>query len=258
MSPLDDTSIERTEIEWPYRPHDFFESGYRLRSGEFDLVADAGRVVITLNTPQDPLPDQLRDRLHSDVEGLFLLRQLQVHRKFELENPRVYQHHTGGRRSVAVSVGGNMSVGLISGHVDVVVRDAEGNIRRDTKAERIREHTRSLHILLPKVRTSSALRSMLASYRAATNDPDNELVHLYEIRDALVKHYGTEREARSHLGISKAEWQRLGFLANKEPLKEGRHRGAHPSALRPASAVELSEARGTVRRWITAFATGLN
>jgi hypothetical protein len=30
------------------------------------------------------------------------------------------------------------------------------------------------------------------------------------------------------LGISKTEWQRLGALANAEPLEQGRHRGKHP------------------------------
>ena len=146
-----------------------------------------------------------------------------------------------------------MAVGAMAGQADAIVRDSLGNVVRDTKAERIADHTRFLDDILPKVAHSPILESMLASYHAATEDPKNELVHLYEIRDTLAKHYGNEQAARQSLGISRREWQRLGVLANVEPLREGRHRGEHPLSRRPASAAELEEARGIARRWIAAF-----
>ena len=144
----------------------------------------------------------------------------------------------------------SVSTGSITG----VVRDASGAIKQDSKAERIAEHTKFLDSVMAKVATSARLRTLLDSYGAAVRDAGNELVHLYEIRDALAKHYGGEEPARAALGITKKEWQRLGVLANVEPLKEGRHRGKHHSGSRSASASELEEARDIVRRWIASFA----
>jgi hypothetical protein len=98
------------------------------------------------------------------------------------------------------------------------------------------------------------MNTLLASYRTAVHDPANELVHLYEIRDALAKHFRSEPAARKQLGITEANWKRLGVLANREPLEQGRHRGQHPLGRRPASQQELEEARAIVRRLIEAFA----
>jgi len=83
---------------------------------------------------------------------------------------------------------------------------------------------------------------------------NNALVHLYEIRDALAKHYGDEQSARDALSISKTKWDRLGILTNVEPLEQGRHRGKHPTGRRAATESELDEARQLAWRWIMAFA----
>ncbi len=75
-----------------------------------------------------------------------------------------------------------------------------------------------LDLLAPKVAHSPSLRSVVASYSRSISDPSNELVHLYEVRDALKKHYGGEDAARVALNITEADWKRLGVLANVEPL----------------------------------------
>ena len=94
---------------------------------------------------------------------------------------------------------------------------------------------------------------MLKSYNASVNDPNNELVHLYEIRETLSKKFGGETVTREALGISRNEWSRLGQLANKEPLKQGRHRGKDVGQLRDATEGELKEARTIARALIEAY-----
>lgn len=85
------------------------------------------------------------------------------------------------------------------------------------------------------------------------NDPDDELGHLYEIRDALSRKFGgSDERARSTLGISLKKWSNFGKLCNHEPLKQGRHRGEHET-LRDATDAELSEARGTAKAMIEAY-----
>jgi hypothetical protein len=167
----------------------------------------------------------------------------------------VYQHE-GDRAVVCGEISGG-AVGALICSVDGTVVDGSGNVLWDTKVDRIAAHAAELDSLAPKMLKSPTLRSLVESHSHSIDDPANELVHLYEIRDALRKHYGGERAARGALGIAKPEWNRLGALANDEPLRQGRHRGEHLPALRDASASELEEARSIAKRWILLFAQTL-
>ena len=127
---------------------------------------------------------------------------------------------------MAITVGAAFVV-VSGGQADFVHRDAAGNVLRDTKAERIAEHVAMLDAVAPKLARSATLRELLRSYSRCVSDPSNELVRLYEIRDALATHYGGEQNACTALNISRPEWRRLGVLANVEPIEQGRHRGQH-------------------------------
>jgi len=140
-----------------------------------------------------------------------------------------------------------------SNNPDVVIHNASGKRVQDSKSKRIAEHTKFIDSVAPKLASSATLNTLLQSYNAAVADPANELVHLYEIRDTLAKHYGTQTKARRKLGITDKDWKRLGYLANEAPLNEGRHRGRH-SNLRNATAAELDDARSTARQLIACFA----
>jgi hypothetical protein len=94
---------------------------------------------------------------------------------------------------------------------------------------------------------------MIESFGKSIDDPANELVHLYEIRDAAADHFGGEIAARTKLGLSKASWSELGRLANDEPLNQGRHRGRQSELLRDATADELDTARRIARQVLEAF-----
>jgi hypothetical protein len=137
--------------------------------------------------------------------------------------------------------------------VDLVTTNASGEVIRDTRAERIAGHKRFIASLLPKM-SNGTMRAMVDSYRNAIDDPANELVHLYEVRDAAREHFKDEEAARKALGISRNEWGDLGRLANDAPLKQGRHRGIHAPNLRDAASEELERARSVARKIIEAFA----
>ena len=235
-----------------YRPNDLFESPYRCATPDWELLFEDGRALATLRVPHDPIDADLEDRIRDQIESVTLVRQLQVHRTYQIEGPRTYQH-VEGRKHITIRVG-SAALTFSAGHVDVVATDSTGKVVRDTRAERIAGHESMLQSLAPRAGSSSLLRSLLHSYSRAVSDPANELVHLYEIRDALSEHFGGEEGARTALGISKTEWQRLGALANAEPLEQGRHRGKHPDGRRRATQIELQEARRIVHRWINAFA----
>ena len=100
---------------------------------------------------------------------------------------------------------------------------------------------------------------LLQSYDAAVKDPCNELVHLYEIRDALVNKFGHEANAKAALAITNTTWSRFGQLCNDEPLNQGRHRGKKArEGLRDARTDELSEARDIARTMVEAYSRYLS
>jgi len=215
----------KTELEWSYTPADFFEAPYRHETVDYTLFADAGKVLVTLAAPSDPIDAKLQDRIRKAVEDLFRIRQLSVHRPFHLDEiAKVCQHGTDGKKLVLVALEGVLSV---VGQADFTIHDASGKLVKDTKSERIAEDTKLIESLAPKVASSATLDALLESYNAAVSDPANELVHLYEIRDALAAHYSGENEALQKLQFTEKDWSQLGYLANKAPLKEGRHRGWH-------------------------------
>lgn len=244
-------SDDRTEIEWNYTPADFFEAPYRTSRADYELLLEGGVARATLRVPQE-IDAGLQKRITSDVAAVLRSRQLLTHRPFQLHAPRVLQVR-GGKRNTVVSLRSAEAV-TVGMSVDAVVTDSTGNVIADTRAERIRSQTDFIDAVAPKAARSPVLISLLESYSRAVEDPANELVHLYEIRDAIVKHHGNEQAARTTLGISSGEWSRFGKLANAEPVEEGRHRGRHPSGRRPATREELAEVRATASRLIEAFA----
>jgi hypothetical protein len=244
---------EKTELQWTFSPAAFFEVPYRRETDDYVLAADDGVVRVTLHKPCKPIDAKLQSLITKEVEALFRLRQLHVHRPLRLKVGNVYHYHSNGTKSVLTGASEAIS---FSGQLDTVHRDASGVAVHDSKAERIKEDIKSIESFLPKIAGSESLKSLLESYNFALADPTNELVHLYEIRDALSKHYDGGAEARQKLRLAEGEWKRLGYLANKAPLKEGRHRGEH-SELRHATAAELNEARKIARSLIEAFANHL-
>lgn len=240
-----------TELEWIYEPSTFFEESLEHEAAKFRLLVDDGKAVASLTAPVDPVPTDLENEVRTVLESVFLVRQLQLHANYKLEGPRIYQH-SSGRKNVSIRLEG-ASLVLTGGQVDFIVQDPAGNIVRDSRVERIAQDNSLLNQLAPKVQHSPTLRGLLDSFSRSIADPDDELVHLYEIRDALSRHYGGEQTARDALAIGKREWQRLGILANVEPLEQSRHRGKHSQDRRSATDAELEEARRLARQWIITF-----
>ncbi len=177
---------ERTELEWIYDPDDLFEAPYQHSGVDFDLLINAGRAIATLNVPQNPVLPDVEERIRVVLESILLVRQIQVHRKYSLEGPRTYQY-SEGRKNISIRLGSVMEIES-AGHIDFIKTDAAGNVIRDSKAERLDEHNFMMDSVVPKLVNSAILRSLFESYSRSITDPNNELVYLYEIRDALIKH----------------------------------------------------------------------
>jgi hypothetical protein len=243
---------DRTELAWSYEPSDFFEVPYEHQEADFCLTAGDGSIVARLSTPQDPIPSALRARIRNLVDNLLLVRQLHDHRHFESQGPNVRQFE-GELKHVYEEVTGSFTIGA-GMQIDFIHQNAAGNVIRDSRAERIAAHTVDLDRMSVALARSPELRSMATSYRRSVDDPGNELVHLYEIYDTVMTHFGGKGAAVKALSVSEKRFRRLGRLSCREPLEQGRHRGKHPTSRRPATPTELDEARGIAMQVIKAFA----
>jgi hypothetical protein len=242
-----------TDLEWSYEPTDFFEAPSTFTVDTGTLTIDSGKVSLHLNAPDHPVAAEIRERAISQVTAVFDARRLLLHRAYVIRGPDETHRDECGNRHISIQLEG-AQLKLNGGSVDFTVTNAAGKVVSDSKADRITTQHEFVAKLAPKVAKSRLLRSLLRSYGVAVSDPGDELVHLYEMRDALSSHFGNEESARQALGITKPEWQQLGKLANAEPLREGRHRGRHIQGTRPATHEELEAARTAAKLLVIRFA----
>jgi hypothetical protein len=242
-----------TDLEWGYEPGDLFEAqcSFILESGT--LTVENGKACLRLKISNDPVTAETREAVSAQVTTVFDARRFLVHRAYTIRGPHVIQHQEDGKRHIAVILEG-VQAKVTGGSLDFIATNAMGQVVSDSKADRLISHHAFVSDLAPKAAKSPLLASLLRSYGAAVSDPSDELVYLYEIRDALFSHFGDEQSACHALDITKQEWKELGRLANVEPLLEGRHRGQHIQGSRPANQEELAAARSAAKLLILHFA----
>lgn len=230
-------------LEWSFTPPDYFEAPISIERDDYSMEISNGRVVARVPEEYYDSDHETRDQLHAELEARFLGMLVLTHIPYKLSQPSVDRLLPDGRKHHYLFAKGILTPAPIVGRPDIIVRDKDGNVIADSRKERI-EKKKSIAELAAKHRTSNpVVVAILTSYQASVADPENELVHLYEIRDALSTEFGGEQTTRDILGIDKKEWNRFGYLANRAPIKQGRHRGRNVGALRDATHGELWEAR---------------
>jgi len=100
-------TIDKTVIEWPYEPPNFFETPIHRSYPEYDLDIQDGRARAALKTPVDPVPADLKTSVQEGLAAVFAARQLRTHlahTSLDLERIRIYQHHSDGHTSAAMAL----------------------------------------------------------------------------------------------------------------------------------------------------------
>jgi hypothetical protein len=245
---------ERTELTWTFTPADLFEAPYEGTQPGAQLSITDGKAIVTVSGSQPVQP--VEEELKQWVLGVLRVRSIQTGRSFELRGNATAAEFKNSKSNIFVRVEPAV-IRMTAGRVDVVQTDASGVVVRDTRVERVASDQAEMNEVSKKALTNAVLSAMLESFVAALNDREGEFVRLYEIRDALVKHFGSDRDAREQLGVSSGDWSKFGRLANDAPVIEGRHRGRHPDALRPATAEERQTMHALAKEWIRKFAGSL-
>lgn len=239
-------------LEWNFTPPNYFEEAIEILRHDYAINIADGKVEAKIESSIFDSSPSIRRTLHDSLNDRFLGVQLLTHRPYELSKSTITRVHPDGRRDISIELESTFSVASV-GSVDFRVTNKDGNVISDSKRDRI-ERKKNLAELVSAHRASDRLLgAMLRSYDTGVRDPNNELVHLYEIRDALSVKFGGENSARAALAITAPQWSRLGQLCNSEPLRQGRHRGKTGEVLRDATEAELAEARGIARAMIEAY-----
>ncbi|TET88908.1 MAG: hypothetical protein E3J96_02200 [Sulfurovum sp.] len=239
-------------LEWEFSPPDYFEEEFCIEHDHCQLVIKEGKVEARIDPSVYDQNHKMRNSLHEFLNNRFSSEELSSHKPYELSEASETRLHADGRKDVTI-FGKASIISTSSLTVDIIICDKNGNILSDSKRDRIQKKQELAQLVGDFSSGDSVATSLMASYKAAVNDPDNELVHLYEIRDALSKHFLDEKSARKALNLKKADWSYLGKLANDEPLKQGRHRGKSIGELRDATEKELDDARNIARKFIEAY-----
>ena len=241
---------DQIQLEWTYAPADLFEERAELLIDGCTFVIDAGTVAA--RTPFEGDSETIRsfcEGLHTRLKAVFLVAQMQAHKPCELSSlgtavrlsPDGSKHYDAFLAPLVCK----MSWGVM----DSRLVDTAGNVTVDTRAARVAKR-RDLAQRAAELSTNPVVLAILESYAAAVNDSGNEFLHLYEIREALVKHSHVEGKTKEAM-IGGDRWRRLRELANKAPVTQSRHRGAHlGKPVKEATAEQLAEARAIAQMMI--------
>ena len=239
-------------LEWRFSPSDYFEEPIQIKRDDYVMTISSGTVEARIRPEIYDKDQSMRDRLHSSLNDQFLGVQLFSHKPYELSKASMYRLHPDGRKAIAIFPE-SLVLTMSMGKPDIIVNDRDGNVISDSRHERLQKKRELAELVDKYHQKDPVVAFLLNSYNGAVKDPDNELVHLYDIRDAIEKKFGRKSAAKRALGITEKQWSRLGNLADREPLNQGRHRGKYPGVLRDATEGELKEARDIARNFVEAY-----
>ncbi len=235
-------------LEWTFAPSDYFEAPFEVDCDGYTITIGYGKVAARISAEVFDESPSIRQDMHDEVNNRFLAVELLNHRPYELLPSSMTRVHADGRRDLFLEC----EPGHITVHgapIDITITNKYGVVITDTRKERIERKREFAERIAIVASTDRLCKSLLEIYDRAVRDPNNELVRLYEIRDALAEAYQGDRSA---LGISETRWSKFGRLCNDAPLRQGRHRGKNVGKLRDATSAELEEARSIARELIEA------
>ncbi len=230
------------QLEWKYSPKTYLEEPILIEFEAGELKIGDGVAIATINPKAFYVEESIRDELTRKIECRLHAIQIMTHKDFELSKPYRINIEEDGKKNYFLEAE-SCIVTTSVGTVDIIVHDKNGNVISDSKRERLDKQHKFATLVDKHRNYDPTLDQILKSYQQSVKDPNDELVHLYEIRDALSNKFGSKAKAIKVLRLTEERWDEIGKLANNLPLNQGRHRGKAVGALRDADLTELEIAR---------------
>lgn len=249
--------MKKIILEWKYDPKSYFESDIVFDDNELRMRMFDGSVKLELlNYNSDFEPDH--EKYNSFVESYFIAEMIGKRTYYDLKiGAIVIEDNDGLKEEILIPwiVTHNMS---FSAKVRVIKNDKDGNILYDSEEEEKKKLLELLKNIQNVYDKDEVVPHIIKSFKNSILFPDDELVYLYEIIDAIQTYFKSKSKALHELKISKANWSELGKICNKLPLKQGRHRGQMIGTIKDSSAFELETARSISKKIIHTFIDYLN
>lgn len=239
-------------LEWKFTPADYFEHEFEIDLEGLRMKVADGLARAEIDSDFFDANPNIGRQFHEALHDRLLGVQLLTHRPFELSTAQRARISPNGARQVFLEIADCIHVHDAMS-VDAQTFDADGNLIRDTKCERINEKKRFADAVAEFRKSDATFAAIIASYDAAVREPAVELVRLFEICEAIVEKFGKEAVAAEAVGMSSTKWKRFRQLCNDREVKQGRHRGQHIGEHRDATPAELDEVRTLARGAIAGF-----
>ena len=219
-------------FEWTFSPPDYFaDEVEQLLGQDYTMTIKDGQARAQINSVIYETSPEMRQRLHETLDAKFRAAQLFSHRSYELSRSTMTRKHPDGHEHYFLEAE-PINITVTMGAPDIQIIDKNGKIIADSKRDRIElekslardriEKQKSLAALIDAHQRDDTLASMLRGLQRAVKHPDHELVHLYEVRDALSERFHRDVNAiKTAVGITDVQWDRFRELCCNEPLKSG-------------------------------------
>lgn len=236
-------------LEWTFSPPDYFEEPIQISRDQYEMQIDNGKVEARVDAEYYEQDNTILDQLYETLSDRFLAEQFLSHKHYELSIPGVYRLHPDGHKDLSRIIRDTVGV---TDTIDITLTDENGNITADTRRDRIEKQRLVVELIAKYRQDNPIVASLLNSYHSAVRNPENELVYLYEVRDALNEKFKKDG-VLSICDISPEDWSDFGNLANSPRIRQGRHRGKGFGFLRDATNQELQQARAFSRKLILGY-----
>lgn len=242
----------KTVLEWTFEPTDLFEE-------TFDVEILNGCVQIEQGVARGYFPAseyergvEFRNEAHRELEFHIMAQAIVAGKPCVLKPARLTREYPDGRSDQTIIMeSAHFNLSTFPGNVDVIIRDKDGNVTSDTRAERIAEQAEFRAKAVHALPRFPEIRAMVESWNNSFKDEANCFVHLYEIRDRIQNEFGSAKEAQETLDVAD-DWELIGKLSNRPDNALGRHRGKGKNHKKPDHDT-LRKGRDAARRLIVAY-----
>jgi hypothetical protein len=238
-------NIMKTILTWLYKPTNYLGNPITKEENGYSIQIENGKAIVEILSANGNKELDIRVAFQKIVENYFFAELLTSHKPYELSYSHMDEFNDEGKNSVIIEVE-TIRMSLNSHPPKITLTDKDGNVTYDSEADQTNKDILFREKLLQACKIDPYCRKLIECYRTAVTQQETELVHLYEIKDALSKHY--DKNVKSALEIDKNSWSRFEMLCNN--FKQGRHKGYHLNDLREATQSELTEARNIVKKWL--------
>jgi hypothetical protein len=244
---------DKIVLEWMYKPENYVEEPCQIQGVDYVIDIGNGKAKVILDSKHENYDSRriITKQILSDIAIVLSSIEVITHKPYKLYKSLEVKCNSDGTRDLIISSLHIVSRASVS--LDVLIKQ-NGVVIHDSRQERLDEMRKFIELNRKHI-ADPTLKAIMQSHHTAFNDPDNEFLHLYEIRDALINRFSSKKNALKKLKISDSEWGKLGDLANTEnhPVKQSRHRGKFVGELREATMEELTEARRIAAAMIKSY-----